>query len=209
MNNLQVLWLTDESKNLIHQDAFTLSNPNIIQHISSGKKDIGNSREGWRNADRLIRSWWKSDGYKTNADTIFCLEWDVYCNYPLEKLEISAGLNGTYILNPIDNEDWCWWQELNRLPKDLHQYATGCAPLGFLAISRNCLDDISDQKFDSIFAADIFSEMRLPTCVKSCEYNVQEFIKTDLKNSIFCHEINIPTKQAGIFHAVKKVIDNI
>jgi len=203
MNDLQVLWLTDESKNLIHRKEFTLSNPNVIQHISCGKEDINNSNENWRNVDRLIRNWWKSDGYKTNANTIFCLEWDVYCNYALEKIETSPGLNSVHVLNPIDNEDWCWWQELNRLPKELHQYATGCVPLGFLAISRECLDNISESKFDHIFDSDIFSEMRLPTCVKFCGFDVQEFTKTDLKNSIFCYEIDISTKQVGIFHAVK------
>lgn len=153
-----------------------------------GEKEIN-----WRNADRMIRNWWKRnrDCFSTEKQFII-LEWDVFINDQLEWVDLGEDLSGKNLhTNP--KAAWKWMREQDRLPMK----PVGLSPLACITMSRKALDEIVKKKYDDLFDQDIFCELRLPSIVANAGLVVKPMPLPCVNSK------TINPSGFGIFHAVK------
>ena len=139
------------------------------------------------------------------TDHVLFLEGDVYVNTCLTELfhgpwmehDLTAA-NMRYQVR--DRRSWAGFREIERLPAELHDAAIGIEPLGVVLLSRAGLDSLLWTRYDEVFSADIFCELRLPTVIQHAGGDVG-----------FCPRLadvgNWPTfprrGERGVWHPVK------
>lgn len=189
-----------------HVDWIRRSNPGCRIHVETGGvRGLPAGLQAWRNADRLIRDWWRANGHLVEGDRLAIAEWDVLVMQDFETAgaPAGAGLAGRHPKIWGADHQWHWWRESGRLPAVLRPYRHGLAPLGILIATRACLDAVADSRWDHVFSLDIFCELRLPTVVRACGFEVGRAPSFD---GCGWHPITRTTFGPGFWHPVKHEI---
>lgn len=196
--------MTTTVSGLPHAEAFTAANPDIVQHRCDSKKCDGQERFTiWRNCDRNIRNWWRSNHHLVKSSHVVFLEWDVFCNVPLQSL-----------LQPMDGvvcasikrqgkglRPWLWFSELKRLPAEMQAQAIGIVPLAVLQFTRAALDAICDPRHDFLYDEDIYAELRTASLLRHLGFPIHT---TKSLKWVTWTALPFPWFHRGIFHPVKK-----
>lgn len=161
--------------------------------------------DGWRNCDRNIRTWWRENGAAVTTRRVLFLEYDVLVNCDLTEAfpptDHPPGIEGVSVQQQVrDGRSWLPFRELDRLPESMRSKACGLAPLAVVMLSRNALEDLCDPRLDEVFAADIFSELRLGSVVRHLGYLAAANPRLA---QVDCKPIANPGNAPGIWHAVK------
>lgn len=200
---IEAVIMTTERFGTPHLDALRASNPGMPLHVNEGRHGTTEAERQtlWRNCDRSIRDWWRSNRDRVQAPAVAFLEWDVLCNAPLAKIMPPfTGLVGRIVAPVEEDPNWVWFCEIERLPSALRSFATSLRPLGALIASRPLLDAIVSPEFDDLFNADIFCELRLPTLARFLGFRVAH---APAFRRVECFPIPHPGPAPGIWHAVK------
>lgn len=194
---------TFEAVGTPHIEALRKTNPGKNIHVNCGRNasEPFEKLSFWRNCDREIRNWWKKNRDKVVANHVVFIEGDVLVNYDLEDLVSPyVDLVGKDIRYYPNDLNWDWWIDRTKLPNRLLSSLTGIAPLAVLVFSRRALDEIVSEKWDEVYAGDIFCELRTPTIVKSAGLKIDTHVALEgLRWDVMKHPGNKP----GIWHAVK------
>jgi histo-blood group ABO system transferase len=97
----------------------------------------------------------------------------------------------------VENRDWVWLQEAERLAQGMVPY--GMAPLGVTVYHRAALDALISPEWDSLFDADVFCELRLPSVIAHCGFPLVELPLPHVRAGSITPNWSVP----GIYHAVK------
>lgn len=200
---LEVIVSSFESAGFPHLENLKRSNPGIPIHTYSGKEATEPSKklDYWRNADRVIRNWWKANKGSVAADYIAFIEGDVLVNYDLTKLIVpGVDLTGSVIREQGDGEPWKWWIDGVFLPEEVKGSMVGVIPLAFLLFSRKCLDFLTSPQWDEAFREDIFCELRTPSIAKAGGFVIKSHAA--LAHCLW-HPITVEKNKPGIWHSVK------
>ena len=202
----ELVWMTTEKHGTPHARALLAANPGLSIHVSSPPAGADGEAYfyGWRNCDRNIRAWWRANGAAVAKDEVIFLEYDVFCNMGLSAvlppLARGVGAAGGRIMTAVADRRTFWpFCEIHRLPLHLRSFAIGIAPLAFLQISRAALDDLCDPEYDAVFALDLFCELRLPTVIRRCGYNIMPLPLP----GVGVRALHPRPEDRGIFHPVK------
>jgi len=201
--DFEVVWMTSGTRGTPHAGALARSNPGLICHTWTAPET---GMDGWRNCDRNIREWWRANGPACGASRILFLEYDVLVTCDLlELFPVADGCNGfqgAALKLPVrDGRSFRPFEETDRLPGPMRGSACGIAPLAVAMLTVDALDAVADPAFDSLFAADIFSELRLATLVSWCGYSCEGHAGLA---QVTCGPVPHPGEsQPGIYHAVK------
>lgn len=197
---LEIVVMTHASAGTPHLDPLRASHPGCTVHVLVNPDSDGEAKvDAWRNNDRRIREWWRTNRQNVTSGFVAFVEWDVLARADLRDLiEPETGLLGRDLKEPGD--DWAWWGEIARLPAALSVHACGIAPLAVLILRRDCLDAIAAPEWDEAFAADVFCEVRLPTIARACGFTLTG--TRDLPG-VGVHAIPHPGTLPGIWHPVK------
>ena len=180
------------------------SNPGLKVHVAMGATGRGRAEAEriWRAGDRRILTWWRQNRGEVRARRVAFVEWDVVVNMDLRPMEAcGAEMIGREM--PRRGGDWVFWREVPRLDPELRAHATGLAPLAFVLIDRACLDALLLPRWDKIFAADIYCELRLPTVARAMGFSVAEH---PMLMECRWWQRSHPGMRPGIWHAVKSTI---
>lgn len=201
---MEILVSTYGDRGVPHMEWIRRSNPGARVHVATGVglRDHEHQRaHAWRNADRVIRDWWRENGATVQGDRIAIVEWDVLVRQHFELADAprGPGLSGR---DPKvwGAQPWCWWREVGRLPADLRSHRYGLAPLCALVATTACLDAIADSRWDHVFDLDIFCELRLPTVVRACGFEIGRVPAFD---GCSCDIIPDPGTKPGFWHPIK------
>ena len=212
--DITVLILTHKDKNQAcitpHLTWLKASNPGVDIKIVTRSKELGLRTDrdyAWRNADELLRFWWKQNKDKVTTPVVVVLEYDVLVTVKLPSLPPGFDLVGTRVVTPTTYSNWYWFHQTNEITKlnklkiqDKH--LTGIIPYGVLVMKREVLDSICNKRWDKAYELDVFSELRFPTIANIEKYKIGEI---DLPNVDWApqyssNEIN----NFGIYHPVKE-----
>lgn len=196
------VWTTTSCYGLPHLNAFLASNPGVPVHVISNTPCDGPARvSAWRNADRLIRSWWLIQGRHLHFRHAVFLEWDVLFNKHVDEVfpgEVDFYAND---VQTPDGRPWGWFDEIPFLPSSLRPFATGVTPLAVTRISRRCLEAMfSHPDADDAFGEDVFCEMRLATLANASGYRPVPCPGT--LTHVDCVPVTAGSG-SGVWHAVK------
>ncbi len=208
--HFDVIILTTAAVGTPHLETLRAANPDLTIHVHAAPDadDAAGRITAWRNCDRNLREWWKTQRDSVTSDAVLALEWDVFCNVDLmtivPPLGNGYGLMGPNIKSPVrDGRSWAPFAELNRLPGGLASVALGVAPAAVMQLSRKALDAVADEQWDEVFALDIFCELRLPTIVRACGFSVEECLHW---RWVGTQPMRVPSGGSGIFHPVKEEV---
>lgn len=149
----------------------------------------------WRNADRMIRNWWKQNRSCFPYEKQFViLEWDVYANVKFDSS--FEGVVGNKIHTTGDR--WQWFAESNRLY--LGMKPIGLSPLCVLMMDRYALEDLIQPCFDALYSKDIFCELRLPSVLNHTNNKISELDLPTILSS------PVTPNGPGIYHSVKQPV---
>ena len=218
--DITVLILTHKDENgdpiTPHLTWLKASNPGVDIKILTRSKELGIRTDkdyAWRNADELLRSWWKRNKDTVATSVVIVLEYDVLVTAQLPTLPPGVDLAGSSVFTPTTHSDWYWFNETNERSK-LHKlkiqdkHLLGIVPYGVLVMKREVLDSLCNKRWDKAYELDIFSELRFTTIANIEKYKIGE---VDLPNVNWApkyssKEIN----NFGIYHPVKETfIKNI
>lgn len=194
--DFDVVWMTCGTRGTPHAATLKQFNPSVICHVNVSTET---GLDGWRNCDRNIRDWWTENSGKTSASGILFLEWDVHVNCDLRTIfpKVHFGIEGPHMrkghFSPLA-------REFDKLPAEMQSSVILMAPTAVLLLSRAALDDVTDPKYDELFASDILSEIRLATVVSTAGFTCVE--NTGLKQ-VKCFKKPFFGTGPGVFHPVK------
>ena len=201
--DFELVWMTSGTRGTPHAEALAESNPWLVWHVFTAPET---GVDGWRNCDRNIRDWWRARGGTVTAERVLFLEWDVLVTCDLRSIFPAArnypGIEGASRKMPVaDGRSFKPFEEADKFPRPMQSYACGIAPLAVVMISAEALDAVCSPAFDETFAADIFSEIRLPTIIRWCGHEAwgnAALVQVGC-GPIAAGQITGP----GIYHAVK------
>ena len=184
----------------IHLEHLRQSNPDaniLLCDISSYNLSLG-TKYCWRNSDAFIRNWLRNNRSSITSNHIAIIEWDVLITKPLPDLCFDG-----FVCKNIHrhSKNWYWFKESKLLGK-YEEFKIGITPLAVLFMDQNCIDTLIDKEFDSIFSADIFCELRLPTVINSRKINISTYHMPNISASKTIYNSNIP----DIYHPIKEKI---
>lgn len=201
--DFEAVIMTSGSRGTPHMGALMASNPGLVIHVHTGAET---GEDGWRNYDRNIRAWWLENLRFARRPRVLFLEWDVLVTLDLRTLfplgSKRRGMEGAGLRTPVrDARSFGPFKEIDRLPREMQPFAIGIVPLAVAMLSREALDAVAEPEWDELFAADIFSEMRLPTVVRVSGFPVVGSARMPM---VTTGPVTVPDGAVGIFHAVKK-----
>jgi len=197
--------LTTADTGTPHLAEMRAHNPALEIEVCECERPPGTTlqHEAWRNADRNILRWWNEAKFRTDAEYVLALEWDVFANVSLvDSLPsnppdvLAAGL-----AHPVrDGRSWPPFRELRKLPAAMQQRSCGVVPLALLGLSRRALEEFLHPAWEALFYADIFCELRLATIAATANLSIAE-------NPHWPHVGTVPQMPPagyrGIMHPVK------
>lgn len=187
-----------------HAMALQASNPELEIHYQDCPEDDPETQ--WRNGDRNIRNWWLANGDSVTGDQILFLEADVYVNIDLSGViphpQLRCGMLAAQIYSPVTHlRAFPPFAEIDRMPRWAQANSRGISPLGCVLLTRAALDAIAAPDHDDLFAADIFSELRLPSLVRYCGFNIS------IMYLPYCDTApKSPGPVPGVYHPVKQPV---
>lgn len=171
----------------------------------------GSGLETWRNADRVIRNWWRINSNSVKTKNVLILEYDVYINAKInatdgryESVNINFPDQGVACrdsFNQKQNRTYLFFNEKDRLPIEMQEHMCATAPLAVMLWNRDALDAICDPVFDDLFNLDIFCEMRIGTLLSYLGIKVYH-ANLPLANYMQ-REVD---EGPGIYHSVKQSV---
>lgn len=202
--DFELVWLTSGDRGTPHAAACQAANPGLRTHVWTAAET---GLDGWRNCDRNLRDFWQAEAAEVETDRVLFCEWDVAISCdPREKFparEWRGGMEGARIMQAVrDGHAWPAFREANRLPAVLRPYLVGVVPSAVLMLSRGALAEVADVRWDGLFSADILSEIRLGTLVRSRGYSVTENPRL---GSVGTGPVRADGE--GVFHPVKGVVE--
>lgn len=201
----------------VHLDILKKTNPQA-QIIQLHTEHNLAPTEAHHNCDRVLRSNLKQKNILSQVinDNILLVEWDVYINDLIPEINLSSMMTKATSRNNIN---WYWWKEVTKLPNELREYATSAPLFSFIAIKKNILQEILNDKYDYIFNMQIFCELRLATIVTSLGYETETFpielsqhIKDGGDKNDFYPLLNFLIQNPdtkGIIHPIKSKINSL
>lgn len=198
--------LTTAATGTPHLETMRAHNPGLEIEVHEAVQPPGETlrREAWRNADRNILRWWDEAKFRTDADYVLAMEWDVFANVSLVDTlpENPPDVLAAGLAHPVrDGRSWPPFRELRKLPASMQQMACGVVPLALLGLSRRALEELSHPAWEALFNADIFCELRLATIAATAGLRMAE-------NRHWPHVGTTPDMPPagfrGIMHPVKK-----
>lgn len=202
-----VLIMAAQSSGTPHATALQAANPGleIRVHYYPEPEDQEARLAAWRNGDRNIRQWWAANRDAVASRYLLVLEWDCYVSGDLTELipppEPGTGLLAARVFSPVaDARSFRPFCEVGRLPKTMA--GRGLQPLGCVLFSRAALDAICDPRYDEVFAADIFSELRLPSVVSDAGFSLGSMPLPHCGVT----PVTPPAGASGIWHPVKNPV---
>lgn len=201
-----VLILTHNNKDgspiLPHIKWLILSNPEADVHIISDNNP--DKKNSWRNCDRKLRDWWKMNSQFVSNSIIYVLEYDVLVSKKLPVLPSNFDFIGKDVKLPRLHSNWAWFKEAEKFKPDIDTNITGIAPLAFLGMRRDVLNELCDEKWDEIFNRDIFCEIRLPTIVSLNGFTIGG---VDLPQIDFYNPGTYDLTTLGYYHPIKSPLN--
>lgn len=199
MDPFEICILTTPESGTPHIAALREANPDTRIHVHFTPRTA--DKEGWRNCDRNLRAWWRTNRGIVDSPGVIFLEWDVFANVPLASvIRPSGGLSAARIARPNRDTGWPVFTETARLPREMRGFAAGAVPFAVLHVTREALDAASSPQWDTLFAADIFCELRFPTLLRFLGWQLGE-----LRG--LCHvgvtPVSVPQGFHGVIHPVK------
>lgn len=160
---IEIVWLTDQRRLVPHFKECADKNPWAVQHLHVAPPSKS-FEHGWRNCDNNIRNFWREKRLKVRAPYVLFLEYDVRVNTALD-LDPQPGVGVAQIKK--SHQTWIHFNEteLSRIPLGLRSLAMGVVPLAVTLWDRESLDKLLDPFLDSFFQLDVFSELRIGTCL--------------------------------------------
>lgn len=158
----------------------------------------GDTKDHWRNADRMIRNWWlRNRDCFQHEDRFVILEYDVFVNDEIVWVEDGSDASAKNVHDSVET-NWTWWSEVEKLPYEMNP--KGISPLCCITMNRSALDSIADPFWDELFKEDIFCELRLASILEA-----QNKIIKPMKLPYVSHDSTEAHRKGyyGIFHAVK------
>lgn len=200
----EAVWMTTAETGTPHAEALQAANPGLVIHVchSPHGDTPAETTLLWRNCDRNIRQWWRANRATVSADQFLFLEYDVFCDVDLRQVIRPAfeqcGIAAAKILSGLTDIRHFWpFADIPRLPRAMHAVACATAPLAVLLITRDALDATLNPEYDTVFAADIFCETRLPTVIRHAGFSVSSMPLPQVTATP-----TLPTSP-GIWHPVK------
>lgn len=200
--------LTTAATGTPHLETMRAHNPGLEIEVHEAVQPPGETlrREAWRNADRNILRWWDEAKFRTDADYVLAMEWDVFANVSLVDTlpENPPDVLAAGLAHPVrDGRSWPPFRESRKFPLAMQYMACGVVPLALLGLSRKALDELIHPAWEALFNADIFSELRLATIAATAGLNIAE-------NPNWADVGTTPTTPVpsyrGIMHPVKKEV---
>lgn len=200
--DFEVVVMTSGVRGTPHAEALAASNPGLVTWVKTSA-EMG--LEGWRNPDRNIRDWWIANRGAVATRRVLFIEYDVLVKMDLREIFPASarwrGIEGCHLMQPVrDGRMFEPFREVNRLPATMRPWAIGLVPLAILMISVDALDEAAKEEHNALFAADVFSEMRLPTVIRAAGHRVG--VNARLSH-ITPATIPYPAEAVGIWHGVK------
>jgi len=174
------------------------------------KNDIINKnckKEYWSEADLLIYDFYLK---YPNLPTYLVMEWDTYCNCPLEQFYGDA-LNMNYfshcIVRKENLKNWCWYIQLSS-SKKLIPNIGGIGPTSGLFFTRYVLSSIVNRILSSPRTYDnMFSELRLGTLLQQSGYTLNKpFLNSESYINCKIDDITFDPSKPGYYHPIKTIV---
>jgi len=198
----------------IHLSSIINSNPSA-QVIATKLEHNLDPKIAWRNSDRILRQNIKQFINNIINNKVLLVEWDLLVNKKIPNIDFNGLLAKNILLDK--NNGWCWWKEITNLPDKYKPFISGSPLWSFIGISKDCLIKILDPAYDELYEMDIFCEIRTATLMKSLGFNMTKFPKELCQSILDSNQGNeqviydeiIKNKQQGIFHPVKRTLQNL
>lgn len=171
------------------------SNPGLKVFVGFDERQ-GPKKDLWRSCDRFLRDWWRENRNHVESEHLWYLEYDVLVSALLPDVSNVKGMAGKGHKRR-SNRDWVWMREAERLPVGMEP--VGIVPLGVTVYHRLALDAVASTEWDRLFASDVFCELRLPSVLYHCGFEVKVLPLPDVR----WHATSPPVDRPGIYHAVK------
>ena len=197
--------LTTAATGTPHLETMRAHNPGLEIEVHEAVQPPGETlrREAWRNCDRNILRWWDEAKFRTDADYVLALEYDVFANVALVDTlpQNPPDVLAARLAHPVrDGRSWPPFRELCKLPAAMRQMACGVVPLAVLGLSRRALEEFSHPAWEALLGADIFCELRLATIAATAGLKMAE--NPQWKHVGTCPVLP-PAGFRGIIHPVK------
>lgn len=186
-------YMRDGRPALPHMAHLQRSNPGVPIFLCCNR-DNGDPHLEWRNSDRRLRDWWFNFGRNVLTDKVIVLEWDVLVTIKLPGFDCDFG--GREFKTPVSDPHWKWFEETTKLENQAPPL--GVVPLAVTFWKRRALDFLCDRRWDYLYRKDIFCELRMASVVGSI------FPLTEIPMPHVDWKLVNPTKEPGIYHAVKE-----
>ena len=201
----ELVWMASQAIGTPHASAVQSANPDLRTHTFYYPQASEERGTAWRNGDRNIRNAWRDLRGKIIADAVLFFDWDVFANVDLAAviptMPAGVGMLAARVFLPVRDARSCQpFSEVGKLPRDMA--AVGVEPLGCMLLTRGALDALLDPIHDPLFNADVFSELRLPSVVTACGYQVSAMDLPHLATT----PMTVPAGAKGIFHPVKNTV---
>ena len=201
--NYVAVWMTYGDKGTPWAADFAKHNPGVVQYVCTATSPA--SEDAWRNCDRNVRAWCIEHLAEVDTEWVVFLEWDVMVRANLAAAlgnpRRGIGLIGPAVMQGVRDRQWPIFPEISRLPLDMRAGAIGIAPFAVCAVRRDVLALICEERFDALYDADIFCELRTPTLVSSLGFGIGQAAAL---RDVGLRPLRTPAADVfGIFHPVK------
>ena len=205
--DFELVIMTCGERGTPHRAVISAANPGLTIHVWSGEET---GLDGWRNCDRNMREFWRAKRAEVAAQKVLFIEYDVFANVALgplmPALQKGCGIVCAAVKSPVrDGRSWFPFQETNRLPAELQSVVIGTAPMAVLLCDRAALDAVLDAKWDAVFEADVFCEIRLGTIMRSEGFSV---VECSAWRGVGTRPMVPPGGASGIYHPVKMEVQS-
>jgi hypothetical protein len=159
----------------------------------------------WRCVDTTVYRWFEHRTF--DARRYLIVEYDCLCTVDLNEYyskASNADVVGIDYFKREENPRWKWFvEELNTLPAEDIQYASGIVPLTCTMFTHHALDLIVKH----ICRHDLMSELRLGTIVTKLALRFER-LPMQKRSTICWHTYPWQANRPGFFHSIKSLGHN-